>query len=64
MGGSLISIFEIIYRLFLLVIATAKMLLRQCKQQPRENVVFPWNIKTLTPHHAELSFPGTRHKNV
>jgi hypothetical protein len=64
MGGSIISIFEIIYRLFLLAIATAKTLLRQCKQQPRENVVLPWSIKTLTPHHAELLFPRTRHKNI
>jgi hypothetical protein len=64
MGGSIISIFEIIYRLFLLVIATAKTLLRQFKQHPRENTVLPWSIKTLTPHHAELLFPGTRHKKV
>ncbi|XP_033606268.1 sodium channel protein Nach isoform X3 [Cryptotermes secundus] len=64
MGGSIISIFEIIYRIFLLVIATTKTLLRRCKQKPRENIVVPWNIKALPPHHAELLFPGIRHKNI
>jgi hypothetical protein len=64
MGGSVISIFEIIYRLFHLVVATAKTLLRQCKQQPRENAVIPLNIKTLTPYRAELLYPGARYKDV
>jgi hypothetical protein len=57
MGGSIISIFEIFYWLFLVVIATAKMLMRLRVQQPRENVVLPWSNKALTPHHTDLFFP-------
>jgi hypothetical protein len=64
MGGSIISIFEVFYRLLLMAIATFKMLLRLRVKQPRENVVRPWSNKAFAPHHTDIFFPKTRHKNI
>jgi hypothetical protein len=64
MGGSVISVFEIFYRLFLVMITMAKTLLRLRMQQPRENVVLPWNIRTFAPYQADVLFHRTRYKNA
>jgi hypothetical protein len=64
MGGSIMSIFEIFYRLLLLMIAMVKTLLNPHIQQPRDNVVLPLNIKTFTPNHMELLFHRMRHENI
>jgi hypothetical protein len=64
MGGSIISIFEIFYRLCLIVIAMAKTLLSQQIQKPRDNVVQPGNVKKFTPQHTDLFFHRMRHQYI
>jgi hypothetical protein len=63
MGGSVMSLFEIFYRLLLVMIAMIKTLMNRHIQQPHDNIVMPSNIKTFTPHNMEL-FHRMRHENI
>ena len=64
MGGSVMSIFEIFYRLFLLIIAMVKTVANQRIHQPHDNVVLPSNIKTFNPQPIEFLFHRMRHENI
>ncbi|PSN41213.1 hypothetical protein C0J52_04178 [Blattella germanica] len=59
MGGSVISLFEIIYRLILLIFATLRAII--CKtpsEQNKPKAIVPWDIKPKSPQfHLSTVIP-------